>query len=146
MNETTMTRRSALTTGTLFLGTGLLGTAGTRPEPVAAEPLPAPAHPTLATVVGYPDLEAESTRLHELAIQTLTASVQARRQLDADEFRRGILPNVRDASLSETMRATGISVKYCAQVRRGEQVPHAMYGEAVASCCDPLAGSPHLED
>jgi hypothetical protein len=50
---------------------------------VPAEPLPAPAHLTLATVVGYPDLEAESKRLHELAIQTLHASVRARGELNA---------------------------------------------------------------
>jgi hypothetical protein len=55
MNETTITRRSALRTTTLTaLGIGLMGAAGARPEPVAAA-----SSATLATVVDAADLAAE---------------------------------------------------------------------------------------
>ena len=62
MSETTITRRAALTTGTLTaLGVGLLAAAGARPEPVAAEPLAVPT--VLPTVVCPDDLAADCRAL-----------------------------------------------------------------------------------
>src|SRR5687767_15838732 len=58
-DRTIVTRRRALQTGTLFLGAGLLGAAGT--PPVAAEP---PALPTnLTPVISTDDLAADVREL-----------------------------------------------------------------------------------
>src|SRR5215204_5253485 len=43
-------------------------------------------------------------------------------EVDKALFRRAILPKLQSASLSAMMRATGLSVKYCADIRRGDRV------------------------
>src|SRR5688572_22846186 len=59
--DRTITRRSALATGTLFLGAGLMAAAGTRPAPVAAEAVQTVA----VTVVNFPDVLADLEESHE---------------------------------------------------------------------------------
>ena len=46
---------------------------------------------------------------------------------DPDEFRREVLPAIQGVPLSELSRRTGLSVAYCARIRRGEEVPHARW-------------------
>ena len=66
--ERTVTRRTAIATTTLTaIGAGLMGVAGTRPEPAAAEPAPLSATVTLVGPVAPPDAEwfaAWRRRLH----------------------------------------------------------------------------------
>lgn len=56
--DRTITRRRAIGTGTLFLGAGILSAAGSRPAPLAAEPIAVPTVPAVR-VVSYPDLTAD---------------------------------------------------------------------------------------
>jgi hypothetical protein len=46
---------------------------------------------------------------------------------DVNLFRREIVPALRDATLPQMMRATGLSSGYCWRIRKGERVPHPMY-------------------
>lgn len=64
-----VSRRSAISAGTLFLGAGLLGT--TTPPAMATEPI------TLATVVNADDLAAECRDLFEKYTQSLGAHMTA---------------------------------------------------------------------
>lgn len=41
-----------------------------------------------------------------------------------DVFRRDVLPMLQSVRLRELARRTGLSVAYCARIRRGEEVPH----------------------
>ena len=43
---------------------------------------------------------------------------------EAEEFRREVLPGLQGAPLRAMMEATGLSLRYCSLVRRGEEVPH----------------------
>jgi CRISPR-associated endonuclease Cas1 len=48
-----------------------------------------------------------------------------------DVFRNDILPTLQDKPLSAIVRATGLSLYYCSQIRRGLRVPHPMYWKAL---------------
>jgi CRISPR-associated endonuclease Cas1 len=48
-----------------------------------------------------------------------------------DQFRRDVLPRLQAVTLPQMVRATGLSSKYCLQIRRGERVPHPMYWDAL---------------
>lgn len=50
---------------------------------------------------------------------------------DPDTFRREILPALQGISLSRIMQATGLSLRYCSLIRRGERVPNARYWDAL---------------
>jgi len=50
---------------------------------------------------------------------------------DPAEFRRHVLPALQAVPLSVMMRVTGLSVRYCSQIRRGERVPHPVYWDAL---------------
>lgn len=50
---------------------------------------------------------------------------------DPDEFRREILPGLQAWSLREIRRRTGLSLRYCSQIRRGEKIPHQRHWEAL---------------
>lgn len=50
---------------------------------------------------------------------------------DPDRFRVEILPMIQQVSIRRLAAATGLSLGYCAQVRRGEQVPHPRWWEAL---------------
>ena len=47
-----------------------------------------------------------------------------RQLVDLRAFEREILPLIRDVPLSRLSRATGLSLRYCSLIRRGERVPH----------------------
>jgi hypothetical protein len=45
-------------------------------------------------------------------------------EYDPAEFTMRILPAIQHLSVSALARATGLSLRYCSIVRRGEKVPH----------------------
>ena len=53
--------------------------------------------------------------------------------VDLTLFEREILPLIRDVPLSRLVKATGLSLRYCSQIRRGEKVPHPRHWEALQS-------------
>lgn len=87
---------------------------------------------------------ASLRRLRESGVEPLTAGARAqlaRRQTDRqreenawnaehpqradrEAFRREVLPGIQGVPLRELARRTGLSVPYCARIRRGEEVPH----------------------
>jgi hypothetical protein len=44
--------------------------------------------------------------------------------VDREEFTRDIAPTLASLSANAISRATGLSVRYCGQIKRGERVPH----------------------
>src|SRR5262249_14080183 len=44
--------------------------------------------------------------------------------IDLSAFEREILPLIREVPLSALVHATGLSLRYCSQIRRGEKTPH----------------------
>jgi len=50
---------------------------------------------------------------------------------DPNLFRAQILPQLQRASIRRLAAATGLSLRYCAQIRRGERIPHARWWEAL---------------
>ena len=50
---------------------------------------------------------------------------------DGGSFRRDALPAIQDVSLRDLARRTGFSVDYCGRIRRGEEVPHETWWEAL---------------
>lgn len=50
-----------------------------------------------------------------------------RERADPEVFRRDLLPAIANVSLGELARRTGLSVAYCARIRRGDEVPHARW-------------------
>lgn len=50
---------------------------------------------------------------------------------DFHEFEQEIAPNLRSVSLSDLVRATGLSQPYCAMIRRGGRVPHPRHWRAI---------------
>jgi hypothetical protein len=79
---------------------------------------------------------------------------------DVEYFWSEIQPRLREISLSEMMRATGLSLRYCSLIRRGLYVPHPRHwttlqqvvalisgskydpGEARSGSTDPTVGTP----
>jgi len=53
---------------------------------------------------------------------------------DLAAFGRDILPLIQGVSLSRLRCATGLSVRYVSQVRRGEKIPHPKHWDAFLSC------------
>jgi CRISPR-associated endonuclease Cas1 len=49
---------------------------------------------------------------------------------DPAQFTRDILPRLSGVTIPQMVRATGLSSTFCWRIRRGEQIPHAMYWEA----------------
>lgn len=50
----------------------------------------------------------------------------------SDDFRRDVLPAIQGVSLGELARRTGLSIAYCARIRRGEEVPHPRWWTILA--------------
>jgi hypothetical protein len=50
---------------------------------------------------------------------------------DREDFVRDVLPGLSNVTLPAMMKATGLSSRYCFQIKRGERVPHAMYWDAL---------------
>jgi CRISPR-associated endonuclease Cas1 len=55
-----------------------------------------------------------------------------------ESFRREVLPSIQAVPVRELSRRTGLSVAYCARIRRGEEVPHARWWELLVPT--PRAG------
>jgi hypothetical protein len=52
---------------------------------------------------------------------------------DPETFRRAILPRIQRVPLSELASATGLSLIYLSQIRRGMMVPHRRHWVALSS-------------
>jgi uncharacterized Zn finger protein (UPF0148 family) len=52
---------------------------------------------------------------------------------DRETYLREILPRLQEVTVTQIVRATGLSQSYCWQVRAGRRVPHPMYWGALAS-------------
>ena len=50
---------------------------------------------------------------------------------NSQAFRRDILPLLQLVLLSAMMRATGLGLRYCSEVRRGMKVSHPMYWQSL---------------
>ena len=53
---------------------------------------------------------------------------------DLSAFSREILPRIQGVPLSRLVHATGLSLRYCSLIRRGEKVPHPRHWNALARC------------
>jgi hypothetical protein len=53
--------------------------------------------------------------------------------VDLTVFEREILPLIQEVPLRRLMKATGLSLRYCSQIRRGEKVPHPRHSKAFAA-------------
>jgi CRISPR-associated endonuclease Cas1 len=51
--------------------------------------------------------------------------------LDPTAFQRDILPRLQGIPLRRLMDATGLSLRYCSQIRRGEKTPHPRHWDAL---------------
>ena len=55
--------------------------------------------------------------------------------IDLSAFEREILPKIQAVSLSRLQRATGLSLRYVSQIRRGEKRPHPRHWPQFAAAC-----------
>jgi predicted nucleic acid-binding Zn ribbon protein len=53
--------------------------------------------------------------------------------LDAEAFRLEVVPRLEGVSLSAMRRATGLSLTYCAQIKKGQRVPRPSYWAPLAA-------------
>jgi len=73
-----------------------------------------------------------SNRQHQDAIVGWTSDGQP---TDLEFFRDEILPHLPHLSLTQMMRATGLSSGYCSMIRRGDRIPHPRHwGSLLATC------------
>lgn len=56
--------------------------------------------------------------------------------VDTTTFEVEILPRLRDTSAGALSRATGLSVSYCAEIKRGKWVPHPRWWESLRASLD----------
>lgn len=64
---------------------------------------------------------------------------------DTNLFEREVLPRLQGRSVSDISRATGLSVAYCARIRRGELTPHPRWW-ATLKDVDSLLGKRPVEE
>jgi hypothetical protein len=66
----------------------------------------------------------------------LRGEQQYGKRVDLTAFEREILPMIQNVPLSQLAKATGLSLRYVLQIRRGERVPHPRHWQALrsASC------------
>lgn len=60
--------------------------------------------------------------------------------VDLSAFEREILPLIQGVPLSRLQRATGLSLRYVSQIRRGERVPHPRHWSALSAAADGMPG------
>jgi CRISPR-associated endonuclease Cas1 len=60
--------------------------------------------------------------------------------IDLTAFEHEILPLIREVPLSALVRATGLSLRYCSQIRRGEKTPHPRHWQALRAVEDAASG------
>lgn len=53
---------------------------------------------------------------------------------DDERYRREVLPNLAGRSTLEISRMTGMSVAYCAKLKRGELIPHPRLWGSLDRC------------
>lgn len=56
---------------------------------------------------------------------------------DLSAFSREILTRIQAVPLSQLVRATGLSLRYVSQIRRGEKAPHPRHWEAIKTAARP---------
>jgi CRISPR-associated endonuclease Cas1 len=54
---------------------------------------------------------------------------------DPEAFRREILPRIAEMPIRKLAKQTGLSMRYCALIRRGERVPHPRWWATLALAC-----------
>ncbi len=54
---------------------------------------------------------------------------------DPEEFRREVLPRLQGVPLRAMIATTGLSLRYCSLVRRGDQVPHPRHWDVLGELC-----------
>jgi hypothetical protein len=55
---------------------------------------------------------------------------------DLGAFEREILPTIQQVPLSRLMRATGLSLRYVSQIRRGEKTPHPRHWQSLRAAAE----------
>ncbi len=63
----------------------------------------------------------------------LWEAINSNADREPEIFRRDILPQLHDIPLSALVRATGLSLRYCSLIRRGDKVPHPRHWSAFAA-------------
>jgi len=58
--------------------------------------------------------------------------------VDLSAFAREILPLIQSVPLSRLQRATGLSLRYVSQIRRGEKTPHPRHWAALSEAANPI--------
>jgi hypothetical protein len=53
--------------------------------------------------------------------------------LDPEAFRLEVLPRLEGVSVTAMRKATGLSLAYCAQIKKGQRVPHPSYWASLAA-------------
>jgi hypothetical protein len=61
---------------------------------------------------------------------------------DLSAFQREILPLIQNIPLSRLQRATGLSLRYVSQIRRGEKTPHPRHWQNFRSTQAPTEATP----
>jgi CRISPR-associated endonuclease Cas1 len=61
--------------------------------------------------------------------------------VDLSAFAREILPLIQSVPLSGLQRATGLSLRYVSQIRRGEKTPHPRHWDALSEAALPVESS-----
>jgi hypothetical protein len=56
--------------------------------------------------------------------------------VDLSAFQRDILPLIQGVPLSRLQRATGLSLRYISQIRRGEKTPHPRHWSALLAAAE----------
>jgi len=57
--------------------------------------------------------------------------------VDPSSFEREILPLLQGVPLKRLVQATGLSIRYVAQIRRGEREPHPRHWDAFRGLGEP---------
>jgi hypothetical protein len=59
-----------------------------------------------------------------------------RKLIDLSAFKRDVLPLIQGVPVSRLQRATGLSLRYVSQIRRGEKTPHPRHRPALVATAD----------
>lgn len=73
--------------------------------------------------------KGERNTAHRAAAERWAA--EATGAVDEAAFARDVLPRLQGVPLSAMMQATGLSIRYCSLIRRGERVPHPRHWEGL---------------
>jgi CRISPR-associated endonuclease Cas1 len=57
--------------------------------------------------------------------------------VDPDAFAREILPLIQEVPLSRLVKSSGLSLRYCSQIRRGEKTPHPRHWPTLEAAARP---------